>query len=731
MITTKFSFPRGFPLATTGVLLEKGKTLITGHDNGFVVNWNLSDKTHKVLLETGSTVMSIADNGEGQIAVGCFSGGLYIIDLAKGKTKTLRPPKYSKNSRVWRTEWVDNKNLLLTSTYGELTPFLEVNGEWIEDYWGLKAHVHSIFGMDSINGKYVATGDYYGNITIWKFQDNKYYSIQTINVVGTIQDINWYDENRFAAITKSGKMYLVEKEHEEKESWQTVLEVDIAKNRGVCVRITDDGKYIFAGTLGELIQFDLDSNQSEAIPIADIKGIFSMGKYTYILAGTELCLIENKPVEFKEEIISYKFVKISLLGYTGTGKTTFCSQLVQGSIDKIYSTFGKRIFNLKIGNAEEIEKRIVFHDYGGQETALDTFIPFILDSDIILIFHKKTDKNTYSKSLEILRELRKKANPNIPVYFIQTFIDHELDDIPLEAMENLVQRNEISGFVKMSPKDNLGFEDFEKTVLKKIDWNHTRKMIRSPYSEGIPIALLMLESKGYPVVLFDVFKQTYQDLVGDKISQRHLKFLLEDYTNQGVIEFYPEISDLIILDDKVFNKMRTDIPRYADEMGGIVSLKDLKDKFDNEEFLAILDEMYSQSGIAIKNGDLRIFPRRLSLSSIEIPSDYKEALSVQKENELFVKFQDIDIGRLITLLSDLRLKCIRLARNEGLFAWEDNAFIYYFIHEARKGIFEKYIAFNYCVGGKKDKTQDRLQTEFLAAVERAYGAIIDVDKKKS
>ena len=32
------------------------------------------------------------------------------------------------------------------------------------------------------------------------------------------------------------------------------------------------------------------------------------------------------------------------------------------------------------------ERRIIFHDHGGQETVLGTYLPFLTDSDIILIF---------------------------------------------------------------------------------------------------------------------------------------------------------------------------------------------------------------------------------------------------------------------------------------------------------------------------------------------------------
>lgn len=725
-VIPKTVFPKDFPPVTTGVFLPERNLLITGHENGFLVMWNIGNDSYKILLKSDSRVTTVSYSGGKRIVVGYHSGGLYVIELDEDyQIITLRPPEYSVNSRVWKTAWQDDRNLLLTSTYGEATPFRETDGNWKEEYMSLKGHSHSIFGVGSINGKYVATGDYKGNILIWEFKDNEYNQVQRLGIVGNIQDIYWYNEGCFAAITRKGKIYLIEKESKERKTWQTVVEVDIADYRGICVNITEDGKTIFAGTEGELVQFDLHTYQSETTSIKDIKRIFSSGNQTYILTNTGFYVFKNRPVEIKKELISYKFVKMSLLGHTGTGKTTFCNRIIYNDIGNIYSTFGKRIFNWKL-EEEDIERRIIFHDHGGQETVLDTFIPFILDSDVILIFYKQIDKSTFNRSLEILKEVREKVSSDVPVYFIQTFVDHELDDIPHEILKSIIEDGEIKDFVKVSPKDNIGFDEFEKQIVAKINWKRARTMVQSPYVAGVSKTLSVLHEKNCPVVLFDVFKQTYQDIIGKRVSERHLKFLLKDYTNQGVIEYYPDISELIILDDKTFNKMRSDIPIYADHMSGIVNIRDLRKKFENEIFLAMLDEMYLQSGIAVKNGDLRIFPHKLPDKSLGIQAEFKTDLAKQGPSKILVDYQDINVGRLIELFSELHLQCIGLTKNEGLFAWEKNAYVYYFIQEERKGAFKKYIRFNFVIGGEKEKTKERLRKTFVTAIERLFGPALDI-----
>lgn len=643
--------------------------------------------------------------------------------------KTLREPRYTKYWRVWRTLWFAKDNLLMTSTYGEVKSYkFETNEEWEEI--DLMGHSHSVFGIDSINSKYIVTGDYRGNLIIWEFKDDNFETIQMLGVIGTVQDICWYNENNFAVINKAGKIYLIESAGKEEKQWQVAVEVDVANTNGVCIEITDDGETVFAGTSAEIIQFDRSSQQAETTFTRNLSRIYTFREQIYYLNKQGLYAFERRPVEIKKELINYRFNKISLLGHTGTGKTTFCNGLIYGDIDNIYSTFGKKILNWEL-NGDGSKKRIIFHDHGGQETVLDTFIPFLKDSDIIMIFYKQTDKTTFDRALEILDEIQEKIGDSIKIYLTQTFVDHKLNEIPEDIAMRLIKDKRIFDIIKMSPKEKIGFDEFKEKILDKIDWDNSRIMIQSPYIDGISKTFAIIHEKDYPVIAFDEFKWIYQDTINQTISARHLKFLLEDYTNQGIIEYYPNISNLIIFNDDTFNKMRTEIPILVDHLDGIVSIDYLKEKFDIEELLEILDEMYLQSRIAIKNGDLRIFPHKLSEKPIKIPEEYKEDLIKEESLDIYVNFQKIEIDRLIELLSELNLQCIDVTKNEGLFAWEKNAYVYYFMQEDRRGIFERYIKFVYTIGGNKQRTKERLEKEFSTIIERLYGPVIDIEKKEN
>ncbi len=193
-LNQKVIFPESFPAVTAGILLPDEKCLITGHVNGFVVKWNIENNSHKILLDSDSPVRTISCSKDRKIAVGYHSGGLHILGLDDEYNVTLRKPTHNKNHRVWRTLWTSNRNLLITSTYGEITSFsFDTREGWKEDYWSLKGHHNSVFGIDSDDRKYVATGDYRGNVIIWEFGDNRYHIVQRLGVAGNVQDLCWHN----------------------------------------------------------------------------------------------------------------------------------------------------------------------------------------------------------------------------------------------------------------------------------------------------------------------------------------------------------------------------------------------------------------------------------------------------------------------------------------------------------------------------------------------------------
>ena len=385
--------PEGFPEVTAGIFLHEKGMIITGHENGSVYRWDLASKTPIKVYDCGSPVRTISCSVSLEMAVGSESGLLVLLGINNQTgPQIIQPADYSKLSRVWRSVWLGKDTLVTTSTYGVIKYFTRsVSGNWSINF--LQGHSNSIFGAGSSDGKFLATAEYSGTIILWEHDAGNFTAIQRLNVVGNIQDLFWYKDEVFAAVTRSGRILLFGKEVGDSKQWQLMYEIEIATGRGNCVHITSDGKTVFVGTGNELIQFDFDKQQTEQYLISDVKKIFSLENEIYILTNKGFFEFCKKEIEVKTDLISYKFAKISLLGHTGTGKSTLANYIISGIIAKVQSTFGKRVWNWVLPKDNGTEKRIILSDYGGQEAVLETFLPFLKDSDMFLIFYKQTEKN--------------------------------------------------------------------------------------------------------------------------------------------------------------------------------------------------------------------------------------------------------------------------------------------------------------------------------------------------
>src|SRR6266568_2555929 len=74
-------FPQGLTPATSGVLVEEGKILITGHANGYVARWSFGSTSQPVIiLRAASTVYALAPSPDGGLFVGSQAGDLHLLE---------------------------------------------------------------------------------------------------------------------------------------------------------------------------------------------------------------------------------------------------------------------------------------------------------------------------------------------------------------------------------------------------------------------------------------------------------------------------------------------------------------------------------------------------------------------------------------------------------------------------------------------------------------------------
>jgi len=727
-----FAFPQNASRPTAGIILPEKEAIITGHENGLVVFWNFDGK-YSILKKFSSQVETISYLDEDNILIGAIDGNVVILSLRDPDSiEEIQAPGSSVRTRVWRSLWISKNQFITTSTYGTINVYSKEDNEW--NIKNLPGHSNSIFAASkSPSNKYMLTGDYFGNIIVWLLENSQFKFLQKLKVLQAVEDFVWYTDESFSLINKFGKIYLFEKE-ECVDEWTLVYEIDDARSMGKTIAITEDGKTIFAGTNTELIQFDRETHQIKTM--SELNSIIKVKTYNgsvFILTSYGLFLLPIEPITVSGELIKYKYLKISLIGHTGVGKTALCNIVTTGTSEEHESTFGKMIWIWHPEPIDGIDRRIVFHDHGGQETVLSTFLPFLSDSDIILILFQQNDVTTFKKAKEIYDMLSKNIGDLSKIFFVQTFIDQEMDEIDEDYIDYLIEKDKICGNIKVCPKDGTGIEDFKKLLLQNDIWEKARTMIQTIYTDAVLSVIMKLQEQEKSLVTLQEFQNIYEKETGYRIPQSHLKFLLQKYSDQGVIEYYPEIKDWIIINDPDYNRLKSEIPIYVMKNNGIIEIQELCEEFDNNKFLPILDNVYLKYKISIENFNLRIFPKLLPEKSIDVPEPYIEYL---KENETKTKTfpdQPFDIGLIIEILSELRGQCISLSKHDGLFSWKENVVLYFSFERTGNSLDGYKITFSYRVGGKNSKIYERLVNNIMDILEGSFGPSTEVlyqNKKK-
>jgi GTPase SAR1 family protein len=419
---------------------------------------------------------------------------------------------------------------------------------------------------------------------------------------------------------------------------------------------------------------------------------------------------------------------VSLIGHTGVGKSTLCSQLTSESPGEESSTFGKKVWTWTLDDDSDIEKRVILHDHGGQSAVMRTFLPFLFDSDVVLFLFKKKDRSTLTKSLKALEELEDTATNESKVVFVETFIDDPMDDARAESkMAKLKKAKRITAYRKVSPLTGENIPQLRKLILKLVEWDNAKTMIELESVTQLRLIIDDLRRKKIARISLKKLLNKYEDEYDSSIPQQHLKFLLSNLSNEGVIEYYPDKLDAIIINDKELNWLRTEIPITAEEHGGIISIENLKEEFrDQPKYIDILDDVYRKYGFSIQIGELRIFPELLDEKPLTIPSQIKSAFEIDQSNEslVFRPVKNLQFS-LIERLSDLNLSCIDAKKREGLFGWRNNGILYYNFSSILDPSEGEKLKVNWTIGGKKLESRTKLRVDFEQVLWDVLGEPLD------
>ncbi len=361
---------------------------------------------------------------------------------------------------------------------------------------------------------------------------------------------------------------------------------------------------------------------------------------------------------------------------------------------------------------------------------LGIYFQFLTDSDVILVVFQKTDYDTFEDALKILDELTEVTTKRTKIFLVQTFGDMKMADINPQRINELRESGRIIDFVSLDSRSLAEVDSLFSRVMHEISWESERIMIESAYADGILRTVAKLYDAHSTVVPLDKVHDSFKEIMGFDVSNAHMKFLLRNLASQGFVEYYPEILDRLVLNDDNYNRLRTEIPIFVRNHQGIVKTDSILQNFTPADYAAMIDKLFLVYKISIENDGLRLFPAKLKTGPVEIPRRYKALLEKSPQLRRSYRRQSVKTERILEALSDLKLRCIDAAQKGGLFAWEENACIYYSFGDVADSIRGDTLQFQFYVGGTNEKISDRLTIEFSEIIDRFFGPPLETEDNR-
>src|SRR5207247_6472971 len=345
----------------------------------------------------------------------------------------------------------------------------------------------------------------------------------------------------------------------------------------------------------------------------------------------------------------------------------------------------------------------LLNDNGGQERVVTSLLPLMADSDLVLYFFKQTDRKGFTTALDIQRRLRSRLTSGAKQLLVETFTDQPVKDVTDEYIREKITERKLDGVIKVFPRSADDVMRVRKELEARIDWERSHTAAQSELFDRVLAGIGALRHQGQRTTNIEEIATLARGDKGAPIYLNHLRFVLQNLSDSGEIEYNPSIDkDLVVLDDPVFNQLRTDVPVYVGEHRGIVQRADIDKAFStNPTFVAMLDRFYIANGIAIEttDGKGRIFPPYLDEDRpVEIPSEYRVLFEMGPPAvELEFQVEDFDLARLVRALIDLRLDCIDATQAEGLYSWGPQAHLYYHVNLVDRALGGRRLRLSYSV----------------------------------
>jgi len=579
-------------------------------------------------------------------------GDIFLIDCKNDNLdiKIIRESYFNSNNRMYQIASVNPYNFITSGNWG----YFWIYNRTTDDIWdGVKKSIqnHAHFALDAYSENSYFTNNYKGKTRIIDLYGNEIAELYGFD--SNLQNIAFSDD-LICAVDYNGNSLFYSKSSFDENRYIKLQTIDCDQSK-VYPHVIFHKKYFYTVFPNSLWRFDPELENIQKIPLLcrDINII----KDNVVILTTDDLVIVN-PISFTtpEDYIKYNYIIAGIIGYTDTGKSTFCYKMIYGEYkDDLGTTSGTLTWCLEFDNGD----KIFIKDIPGQHDEIEFYFPKLKNCDLIFAMCKKKDSiKPWKDTIDMCEKLRDDYNIEHFIFLRSKSDDNE--KAPIDAIKDYLEKKSFNKDIlfDVSAKDeNGGIEKIIKLLQKDIYWN--KKKISSENKIKTKIISAIGEARD---ARLDKMKLEFFKLPGfEDLNQNILEKFIQKNADEGNIYYIPNTKE-IIFDTEKMGKVESYILNLFSISEGHINdefiLTKLKVKFSEIEYEE-LKYYYDQFINYLKDEEkiLEILPK-----TFIIKNQLKDELNIPK-NLLCTEIKidkSIQIMEIITLFENpsVKLECV-------------------------------------------------------------------------
>lgn len=594
-------------------------------------------------------------------------GDIVIFDCSNDdfNIKILREGHFNRNNRMYKIASINSNNFITCGNYGYFWIYNR-NGDNRWDVVKKNIHNDAHFALNVYSEDSYIINNYYG---ITRRVDSSCSEIEKLfGFHANLQDIYTLND-LVAAVDYNGYSHLYSKSSSDENRYINLQAIDCDQSK-VYPHVKYHKRHFYAAFPNSLWRFDPELENIQKSPI-ECKDMHIIDDLIAVLTSKDLVIINPESFTTPADYINYNYLIAGIVGYTDTGKSTFCYKMIYGEYkDDLGTTSGTLTWCLEFDDGD----KIFIKDLPGQHDEIEFYFPKLKNCDIILGMCKKKDSiKPWKQTIDMCEKLRN--NYHIEHFIFLRSKSDDIEKAPRKAIEAYLEKK---GFNKdllfdVSAKEGkMEINDIIDLLGQEIYWE--KKKISSENKIKTKLISAIGEARSVEI---DKIKLEHFKLPGfEDLNPNTLEKFIQKVSDEGNIYYIPRTKE-IIFDTEKMGKVESFILNLFSVSEGIIDeefiISEIKDRFsdiDSKELEYYYDEF--KSYLLYEEEIFEILPKTFIVKKFLV-----EELNIQEDllcTEIKID-KSIQVMDIIVLFENYSLKLEEIAKKGLKFTDDGNGII--------------------------------------------------------